>query len=208
MKINLSFDDASLEDMDIAETILKHGLEFNTVFFFPVMPALCNEFKGRKSLSPEQMFDIASKFEIGSHTISHRLLTRIPLDEAKTEIYDSKKILKERFNQPIKQFCYPRGYANPDIQNLVKKAGYASARGVGVGYIHESENQFMQQTTVHVGFDRKEYGGKNWFDYGKYLIAEAKKEKNSVVNLWGHGYELASYPNGLKLFDELLGELN
>lgn len=203
MRIQFSFDDASLEDLQVAELIIKYGFEDRTTFFFPAMPSLVNEYKGRISLNDKQQQGIAEIFEIGSHTMTHQLLTRIPLEEAWKEIRDSRVLLKQKFSQDINQFCYPRGYSNPEIQSLVVKAGYESARSTLVGYIHETENRYFQQTTVHVGCDRKEYGGKNWFNYSLHMLELAKHTKNSVFHAWGHGYEIKE--NGaMKDFEELL----
>lgn len=207
MHVKLSFDDATVQDIEIAELVAKYGFVKNTMFYFPVMPNVSNEIKGRRSLSPDQMQTIANNFEIGSHTISHRLLTRIPIGEAKSEIFDSRKILQEKYSQKIESFSYPRGYANPDLQKLVQDAGYTNARSTLVGYVHESENQFFEQTTVHAGNDRKEYGGKTWYEYALYMLDVAEKTPNSVYHVWGHGYELAAYPRGLLQLESLLSEI-
>lgn len=208
MKLVCSFDDGTVEDMVLADILVKHGLEEYTTLFWPVMGSVANEPKGRTSLSNDQMNDLASLFKIGSHTVTHRLLTRIPLEEARTEIVESKRLLEERFGQNIDKFCYPRGYANPDIQKIVQEAGYVSARGVGVGYVHGSENPYYEQTTVHVGCDRKEYGGKSWFDYAMYMLDLASNTANAVYNLWGHSYEIASYPGGFEKLEALLNEVS
>lgn len=206
MRIVTSWDDASVQDLEIAKLLKKYGLEKNSTFYFPVMPSVVNEPKGRASLSLEQMDSIAKDFEIGSHTITHPLLTRIPPSVAVPEIKDSRKMLQKRFNQPIKKFCYPRGYANPKLQELVVNAGYTSARSTVVGYIHESENPFFEQTTVHVGSNRKEYAGYDWFQYASIMLTQARIE-DGVYHLWGHSWEITAYPNGLKLLDELLKEV-
>lgn len=190
MKIVCSFDDASVQDLEIAHFLLEYGFEANTTFYFPAMPSLVNEPFGRKSLTIHEQQNIASEFEIGSHTVTHQLLTRIPIENARHEIFESKDILEQKFGSPITKFCYPRGYANPEIQSLVSEAGYESARSTLVGYIHESENRFFEQTAVHIGCDRKEYGGKGWFDYALYMLDEARSIPNSVYHLWGHGWEI------------------
>lgn len=206
MKIIISFDDASYGDQFIADIILKYNLQDNTTFYFPVMPSVVNEPKGRRSLTQEELDRIASKFEIGSHTITHPLLTRIPLEQAAQEIVESRKILQKRYNQKIKKFAYPRGYANPEIQSIVQKAGYESARSTLVGYIDTPENKYFEQTTVHVGCDRKEYAGLSWIEYAKNMLKQAKQYESSTFSMFGHGWELCNYPNGLKEFDLLLNE--
>jgi peptidoglycan/xylan/chitin deacetylase (PgdA/CDA1 family) len=87
MQIEISFDDGTAQEWEIAELLVKYGLEKHTTFFWPVMTDLANSSKGRQSLTQQQKFDIAKTFKIGSHTLTHRLLTRVPLTEARTEIF-------------------------------------------------------------------------------------------------------------------------
>lgn len=188
MKILASFDDACIEDLYVAELMEKYKIP--AIFYFPVYPELCNERKGRQSLTLEEQQQIADKFEIGSHTLTHPLLTRIKPGIARTEITNSRLMLQDRFKQDITSFAYPRGYSNPELQVMVQEAGYTNARSTVVGYIHPSENSFFTQTTVHVGCNRKEYGGQSWYEYALYMYGEARKIKNSVFHFFGHGWEL------------------
>lgn len=188
MLIKASFDDATIEDLKVANLMKKYDIP--TTFYWPVMPKYANENNGRKSLNEEQMQMLAKEFEIGSHTISHPLLTRIKLEDAKTEIVNSRQLLQEKFGQPIDSFCYPRGYSNPAIQQLVVEAGYVNARSTLVGYVHQSENPYFEQTAVHVSCNRKEYAGDHWYAYGMKLFEIAKKVPDSVFHLWGHSWEI------------------
>jgi len=207
MKLVISIDDASSGDVEVCELLSRYNLQKSVVLYWPVYPHLVNEPKGRESLTHWQMHELASKYQIGSHTRVHPLLTRIPLDEARDEIVKSRKMLQDIFGQEITAFAAPRGYSRPELQLIMQEAGYTSARGVTVGYLHESENQFDQKTTVHCGYDRKEYGGMKWFDYAIYMLQEARKMENPVYHAWLHSYELLAYPNGLILFEKLLKEL-
>lgn len=207
MKIQITIDDAGANDLRVADLLVKYGFAETAIFYFPLMPSLCNEVKGRASLMEDEMKYIAKSFEIGSHTITHRLLTRIPLEDARTEIVDSRIMLQEKFGQPINSFAYPRGYANPDLQKIVQEAGYTDARGVTIGFIDEPENKFYTETTVHAGCDRKEYGGKTWLEYAVYMLALAVKVPTSRYTIWLHSNELDSYKNGFEQFEGLLGVL-
>lgn len=200
MKILSSWDDGSKEDLKIAELMNKHGIE--TTFYWPVMiPNI--KFP---TLSPRDRKQIAKKFEIGSHTITHPLLTRVDIEQARTEIEESREMLASEFGQDILKFCYPRGYSNPEIQQMVVESGYESARSTLVGYIHETENQYFEQTAVHVGCDRKEYAGLSWLEYGLKMLEEARKVPDSVFHFWGHGWELTKN-NAWGDFKKLLGAL-
>lgn len=204
MKIMWSFDDGTIDDLRAAELLDKY--DQYGIFYFTVMPHTHNEKKGRPSLSPKDRRDIAKRFEIGSHTCTHPLLTRIEPRKAKQEIEDSKYMLEQEFDINITSFAYPRGYANPEIQTAVKDAGYSNARSTLVGYIHPSENPFFTQTTVHMA-DRKEYGGHKWLDYATNLLEEAIKTPESVYHVWGHSYEITEQ-DGWHDFEELLKRVN
>ena len=45
--------------------------------------------------------------EFGAHTVTHPILTRISLDQAKFEILQSKKDIEKRLNQSVTTFSYP-----------------------------------------------------------------------------------------------------
>lgn len=64
---------------------------------------------------------------IGSHTVSHAILTREEPNRCWKELAESKKVLEERLGVPVEHFCYPNGNYNGDVEDLVRKAGYKSA---------------------------------------------------------------------------------
>jgi peptidoglycan/xylan/chitin deacetylase (PgdA/CDA1 family) len=70
---------------------------------------------------------LAAGHEIGSHTLSHPWLTRLPLPAAREEITGSKKALEDRFGRPVVHFCYPYGDWNDRVRELVIEAGYTTA---------------------------------------------------------------------------------
>jgi peptidoglycan/xylan/chitin deacetylase (PgdA/CDA1 family) len=65
-----------------------------------------------------------SDITFGSHTNSHVLLTSEPLQEARRQLTDSKKILETRLKRPVEHFAYPDGRFNKTILEAVKTAGY------------------------------------------------------------------------------------
>ena len=67
---------------------------------------------------------------IGSHTVTHPILSKIPLENAKYEIQRSKKDIEHHINKKITSFCYPNGKQsdfNKDIIKIVKDSGYKCA---------------------------------------------------------------------------------
>lgn len=188
MQVQASIDDGSHYDVDIAKIFIQANIP--VTMYLTVGHAMLARQKGYPPLSEIQVSWLAKHCEIGSHTVTHPLLTRIPIEEAYNEIVDSKNMLESILNKPVDKFCYPRGYANPEIQKIVKEAGYKSARSTVVGYIDTPENPYFEQTTLHAGCDRKEYAGLSWYDYGIKMYQEAKKQNFSKYHIWLHGWEI------------------
>lgn len=64
--------------------------------------------------------------ELGSHTMNHPRLDRIPLENAAWEITESKKQLQDALGTEICAFAYPYGGGaySPAVRECVFKAGY------------------------------------------------------------------------------------
>jgi peptidoglycan/xylan/chitin deacetylase (PgdA/CDA1 family) len=66
----------------------------------------------------------------GSHTMTHPILSKLPLDRAREEIQKSKRVIEERLRTPIRTFAYPKGSGDDfddSTKRLLKEAGYACA---------------------------------------------------------------------------------
>jgi peptidoglycan/xylan/chitin deacetylase (PgdA/CDA1 family) len=70
---------------------------------------------------------LSDGMEIGSHTMTHAILTETPDDKVWQEIYGSKKILEAKLGVDITSFSYPGGFFSDSHENMVRKAGYRSA---------------------------------------------------------------------------------
>ncbi len=86
-------------------------------------------------LNPDQLTEmLEAGFEIGSHSMTHRYLTKEPATNAWFEIKRSKEKLEQMIGSDILSFCYPYGAVNRQIKNLVKDAGYSIGCGVYTGH--------------------------------------------------------------------------
>lgn len=84
--------------------------------------------------------------EIGGHTVSHPILSKLDDEVAEQEIVVNKVILEEILNTSIKCFAYPNGkpeidYLEQHIQ-MVKKAGYRSALSTHWGIVFQSSSPY------------------------------------------------------------------
>ncbi len=80
-------------------------------------------------LRTEQIKSFAdSGFEIGSHSVTHSLLTADYMNESKInfELKQSKIYLEGITGKPVNSFCFPSGYHNSKTIELAKANGYTS----------------------------------------------------------------------------------
>ena len=76
-------------------------------------------------LSIKEIQELSSNGNIiGSHTVSHSVLSRLTYNEQFDEIKDSFDFINQIVNQNYKSFCYPYGYSssyNQDTLNILKE---------------------------------------------------------------------------------------
>lgn len=61
---------------------------------------------------------------IGSHSVTHRALTSLPVDEQLEEIAQSKTTLEELTGRSVVGFSYPHGAASRESRRLLRDSGY------------------------------------------------------------------------------------
>ncbi len=190
LSVTCSLDDGSLDDYRLSEVLARYEIE--TTFYLPVNWQRYLTAKGITPMNRAQAANISKRFTIGSHGVDHLLLTRVDPELQDREIIESRSLLQAMFKQPINSFCYPRGYYDQSIVEKVRAAGYKSARTVKVGSINPPENPFERETTVHIGYDRKEYGT-DWLTYAKAQLERAleqAEDRPTRYHFWGHGAEI------------------
>ena len=73
---------------------------------------------------------IAGGMAIGSHTVSHNVLSQISADRQRQELVESRRILQEKLNTPVKALAYPVGARTSftaQTRQLAREAGYCAA---------------------------------------------------------------------------------
>ena len=69
----------------------------------------------------------AGGVEIGSHGCSHKILTRLPTQDATQQLVKSKAEIESQLDRPITHFAFPNDDANPALVALVARTGYRTA---------------------------------------------------------------------------------
>jgi len=120
----LTFDDGWKSQYQYAVPILEK-YHFTATFF-----VVSSYVGGRSYMGWNDLKDlIAHNFEIGSHTKTHEMLTKISSEKLISELKESKKILEKKLNIKITALAYPYYAQNISVRDAAKSILYAGARG-------------------------------------------------------------------------------
>ncbi len=119
----ITFDDGNMDNYVQVFPVLK---EFN----MPATMFIVTDWVGKENMLDWPQIEELEKsdlIEIGSHSITHGMLTRMPKAEMLREISQSKQILENALNAPIEFFCYPTGAHSEFIKEITQLSGYKAA---------------------------------------------------------------------------------
>lgn len=214
MIISTSWDDGHQLDMRLGELLSKYNL---TGTFYIAKDYLSER------MSDDELRQLSQAHELGAHTLTHPVLTEIPLEDARQEIVQSKQWLEDVLGKPVTSFCYPKGAQNESLQKIAEQADYQMARGVSGYHLHPN-NRFNMQTTIHIypfplrplpgyplwrGIRTRLQPLSNALPYLRDLhvpytslysweslataLLEKAAEQNSIWHLWGHSWEIEKF---------------
>ncbi|NMB58147.1 MAG: polysaccharide deacetylase family protein [Chloroflexi bacterium] len=72
----------------------------------------------------------ANGIEFGSHTLTHPILTRISIEQARHELVESRRLIEQELGKPVETLAYPNGGQadfNPEVIAVAREAGYKLA---------------------------------------------------------------------------------
>ena len=96
----------------------------------------------RQALSAAEIEEMASWVDFEVHTRFHPVLTQCSATEAWEEIAGAKRELERLLGRECRHFAYPNGdYLEREVE-MVRRAGFASARTVDLGWTGVSSDPF------------------------------------------------------------------
>lgn len=131
-------------------------------------------------LTSKQIVELhRSGFEIGSHTLTHPRLTELQAERVREELAQSRKLLEKIIGSRVSSFCYPQGFYNREIMQLVREAGYSAAVvsrfSSGVPYPWRPRNTMYDLARIYPyddikGFRRQISAGYEMFQYASFVL--------------------------------------
>ena len=197
--VTTSWDDGHELDAKLAFEL--DSLGFAGTFYIAPQSA---EIPPERRIRGATLCELARRFEIGSHTLTHPRLTRLSLESAEREIVLGKEVLQDVIGRTVTSFCYPYGAYRIQHVELVRAAGFLVARTIRRFRIEAAADPLQMGTTTHAA--RYLADGwpvvrrsrtvrqacamwSNWDVLARQLFQEARAG-GGVFHLWGHSWEI------------------
>jgi peptidoglycan/xylan/chitin deacetylase (PgdA/CDA1 family) len=202
--LTTSWDDGHPLDGKLAEMLARYDMP--ATFYIPCRWA-------RPVLAPKAIRDLASRFEIGAHTISHPDLGRSTHARALSEIVDSKRYIEDITGVSCNVFAPPRGSFRRSHLAMVREAGYTGMRTVelmnighpvrdsGIAVLPTTLQVYRHRPSIYIRNAAKRMRPANLLTYLAHahrrtlegatesLIARIAGN-GGVFHLWGHSWEI------------------
>ncbi len=200
--VTTSWDDGHVLDLRLATLLKKYGIK-GTFYISPQD----RELKPRERLNDQEIQQLGQDFEIGSHTMTHPVMTTLTPREITTELIKSRQYLQRITGQNVTSFCYPRGIYDKSMLPLVRDAGYNYARTVQAYELGKPDDWLQAGTSIEVHrfaiprilhelFDVVRYSHWNPIQTIHHLRWERRAidmfdgvvRNGGVYHLWGHSW--------------------
>jgi|HubBroStandDraft_6_1064221.scaffolds.fasta_scaffold76703_3 peptidoglycan/xylan/chitin deacetylase (PgdA/CDA1 family) len=203
--VTTSWDDGDRADLRVAEMLRSRNI--GGTFYVPNTP-----YGARPPLSHADLRSLSSEgFEIGAHSVSHKLLWGLSAEELAREVRPCKPILEDILGTEVRMFCYPCGRYDSNVIRTLKEAGYWGARTVRMLATRLEFEPFEMPTTVQIIPQQKSSYLKNvararkieglqvflanlprldnWLELGKRLF-DSVLLNGGMWHLYGHSHEI------------------
>jgi peptidoglycan-N-acetylglucosamine deacetylase len=200
--ITTSWDDGHPLDLKLAELLQKYDVP--ATFYIPI------SYAKRGCMNPQQIREIAERFDVGGHSYHHIRLTEISPQAAERELNNGKKELQEITGKEVISLSYPYGNFNNGLIRIARDAGFVGARTVML-LARTIRDPFREGTMVNAGnwwfthymlhslasrdiklFNfvlRKNLFFKSW-DRIAIETLNFVADNGGIWHLWGHSWEI------------------
>lgn len=146
----ISFDDGYVDNYLTAYPLLR---KFGMTAAFYIITSLVGE---EQRLTSGQIREMARNgMSIGSHTVSHRELGELEVEEAASEMSLSRLYLEGLLQRPVHFIAYPKGSYNEFTAKIANEAAYNGGFSVEYGTCSPATNPYVLRRIPVFNFDRE-----------------------------------------------------
>lgn len=198
--VTTSWDDGHKEDVRLAKLLKRYNIP-GTFYVAPKN----REFPENELLTEQEIRELGRDFEIGAHTFTHPVLTRVTDQEAEAEIRKSKIYLEKLLGKNVDAFCYPRGAYSAQHIEMLRQAGFTYARTVRRHRLGMDKVLLEAETTLHA-YDHwldvwkiAKFADFNPFRFLQYFrhwdklamdMFDYTLKNGGAFHVWGHSWEI------------------
>ena len=99
-------------------------------------------------LSWDDLRAMTDVFDIGSHTVTHRKLTSLSLNEIREEFDQSKRRIYEMTGKKAVALSYPKSRWNADVRRIADEAGFEFVLAHGRGFRHSGDFRHLEKIPI------------------------------------------------------------
>jgi len=213
--VTTSWDDGHTLDTRLAQLLADCACK-GTFYVSP----LSRELSQANRLSKSSLLDLSTRFEVGSHTLTHPKLTKLRPTEADHEITAGKSTLEDIIGKPVTSFCYPYGAYDLSHVEMIRQAGFRVGRTTRRFNTEGSVDPLQMATTTHAARYKADVVNvprvtvspvtmlrtwRNWDELARRVFERAYVD-GGVIHLWGHSWEIEQNSDWSRL-SRLLNEL-
>lgn len=205
--ITFSFDDGITQDRRLVELFNRYGIKctFNLnsgrldkVGTIPREGTTVN-FSG---VSWEEIASLYRGHEVACHSVHHPDLNRLEEEEIVAEVMEDKKALEEASGQEVIGLAYPGGaYDEMVIQTLATRTDIRYARTVVSTGSFEVPRRFLEWHPTC------QFLKTDLLDVAEAFDRENADEKDRLLYIWGHSFELDVDPARWEAMERLCQRL-
>jgi peptidoglycan/xylan/chitin deacetylase (PgdA/CDA1 family) len=117
-------------------------------------PGVLSAISGRIGAPDAELSDamvrtlIDDGWELDSHTVTHTDVSQASGDQLTQEVAGSRRMLQQKFHQPVNFFCYPAGRYDDEAVQAVRAAGYLGATTTDEGLASKDEMFTLKRIRV------------------------------------------------------------
>ena len=197
----LTFDDGFEDNFVHAAPVLAAS-GFTGCFFVPTAFAESDRERQTSEDRPmtwAQMQQLLRQgHEIGAHSVTHRKLARLAVEDVQREVVESKQALEHRLERPVKLFCYPAGSYTQAVKAAVRRAGFRGACTVAPGANRPGDDPLTLRRTEVSRFDslwdfeKKMAGAYDWMHAAMQAVQRIRPARECTNAVEGRKLEVRS----------------